>query len=140
MTRALWMTLVPLLAADRPTSSVTVEVSGLASARGVVECVLWAGPDGFPTDTARAQAKVTARATTQRRATCTFAEVTAGTYAVSVWHDEDEDGVVNRGLFGIPTERYGWSNDPRPLMRAARFDEATFSVDGAPVVVKVTAR
>ena len=51
-----------------------------------------------------------------------------GTYAVGVLHDENRNGRIDTGLFGIPTEGYGVSNNPRPRRRAARFGEATFTV------------
>ena len=40
----------------------------------------------------------------------------AGTYAIAVYHDEDSSGKINRGgLFGIPTEAVGFSNNPTIL-------------------------
>jgi len=39
-----------------------------------------------------------------------------GTYAVAIYHDEDSSGTINRGgLFGIPTEAVGFSNNPTIL-------------------------
>jgi uncharacterized protein (DUF2141 family) len=36
-----------------------------------------------------------------------------GTYAVAIYHDEDSSGTINRGgLFGIPSEAVGFSNNP----------------------------
>jgi uncharacterized protein (DUF2141 family) len=119
--------------------TVSVEVTGLASSRGVVECVLWAGPDGFPTDTARAQAKVQVKGLAGPSARCTFDAVPRGTYAVTMSHDENENGKVDKNFLGIPLERYGFSNNPRPFMRAPRFDEAAFVVSSAPVVLQLLA-
>lgn len=37
----------------------------------------------------------------------------AGTYAIAMYHDEDSSGTINRGgLFGIPSEAVGFSNNP----------------------------
>ncbi len=36
-----------------------------------------------------------------------------GLYAIAIYHDEDSSGKINRGgLFGIPTEAVGFSNNP----------------------------
>jgi uncharacterized protein (DUF2141 family) len=36
-----------------------------------------------------------------------------GNYAIAIYHDEDSSGTINRGgLFGIPTEAVGFSNNP----------------------------
>lgn len=49
-----------------------------------------------------------------------------GTYAVSVYHDEDGDRDFDRTLVGVPTEGFGFSNDAEtkiglPALSAARF-------------------
>jgi uncharacterized protein (DUF2141 family) len=51
-----------------------------------------------------------------------------GRYAASVLHDENRSGDMDRGLGGIPLEGYGVTNNPKPLLRAATFDEATFTL------------
>ena len=36
-----------------------------------------------------------------------------GTFAIAIYHDEDSSGTINRGgLFGIPSEAVGFSNNP----------------------------
>ena len=51
-----------------------------------------------------------------------------GRYAASVLHDENRSGEMNRGVAGIPLEGYGVTNNPKPKMRAATFNEATFTL------------
>jgi uncharacterized protein (DUF2141 family) len=52
----------------------------------------------------------------------------AGAYAIAIYHDEDSSGKINRGgLFGIPTEAVGFSNNPTilfgpPSLRSVRLD------------------
>lgn len=52
----------------------------------------------------------------------------AGAYAIAIYHDEDSSGKINRGgLFGIPTEAVGFSNNPTilfgpPSLRSVRID------------------
>ncbi len=52
----------------------------------------------------------------------------AGSYAIAIYHDEDSSGKINRGgLFGIPTEAVGFSNNPTilfgpPSLRSVRID------------------
>ena len=57
-------------------------------------------------------------------------ELPAGAYAVKVYQDLDEDGELDRGDFGVPSEPYGFSNDARstfgpPSWSAARFEVAS---------------
>lgn len=52
----------------------------------------------------------------------------AGSYAIAIYHDEDSSGTINRGgLFGIPSEAVGFSNNPTilfgpPSLRSVRID------------------
>lgn len=59
----------------------------------------------------------------------TFEGLEAGSYAVITFHDENADGDFNRNFMGMPEERYGFSNNPRPRFRAANWDEARFEVN-----------
>lgn len=62
--------------------------------------------------------------------TVTFDKVPPGKYAISAFLDENGDQDLNLGFFGKPTEKYGFSNNIRPAMRPAFFNEAAFDVDG----------
>jgi uncharacterized protein (DUF2141 family) len=57
-----------------------------------------------------------------------FADVAPGVYAAQAFHDETDQGVVHQGLFGIPRERLGFSNDAPVHFHAPRFKDAAFEV------------
>jgi len=65
-----------------------------------------------------------------------FADLAPGKYAIRLMHDENDNGKLDTNLVGMPTEGYGFSNNPR-VMRAAHFDEAVFEVpaDGAAITI-----
>ena len=65
-----------------------------------------------------------------------FADLKPGKYAIRLMHDENDNGKIDTNLVGMPTEGYGFSNNPR-VMRAAHFDEAVFEVpaDGAAITI-----
>ena len=54
--------------------------------------------------------------------------VEPGEYAVAVYHDENGNGVMDKRLFGIPKEPYGFSNNFRPVISVPRFSDCQFSV------------
>jgi uncharacterized protein (DUF2141 family) len=56
-----------------------------------------------------------------------FKDLEPGAYAVQVMHDENGNGQVDTNFLGIPTEGYGFSNNPN-VMRKAHYDEARFDV------------
>ncbi|QSE98895.1 DUF2141 domain-containing protein [Fulvivirga lutea] len=43
--------------------------------------------------------------------TVTFNNIPKGKYAVSIIHDENENGVLDTNFVGIPTESFGFSNN-----------------------------
>ncbi|MEO1392534.1 MAG: DUF2141 domain-containing protein [Cyanobacteria bacterium J06634_5] len=67
----------------------------------------------------------------------TFADIEPGTYAVSVMHDENTDGTLNTGIFGIPTEGFGFSQNPEIGTSAPEFSEAAIVVVGRETTTQV---
>jgi uncharacterized protein (DUF2141 family) len=63
----------------------------------------------------------------------------AGSYAVQVMHDENDNGKLDTNFMGLPVEGYGFSNNPQ-VMRRALFDEARFTITEAPAAIVVRLR
>jgi uncharacterized protein (DUF2141 family) len=53
----------------------------------------------------------------------------AGEYAIAMYHDANGNGKFDRGFMGWPIEKFGFSNDIRPKLRAPPFDKVKFTVD-----------
>ena len=49
-------------------------------------------------------------------------------YALCVFHDLDNNGKLDKGVFGNPIEPYGFSNNARRVFRMPKFSEAAFKV------------
>lgn len=60
--------------------------------------------------------------------TCTFQDLPEGTYAITVYHDEDDNGEMNRNWIGIPKEGYAFSNNFTSAFRPASFNDAAFQL------------
>lgn len=65
-----------------------------------------------------------------KKALCIFKAVPAGTYGISAFHDENNDGELDTNLVGYPTEEYCASNNARNLMSAPSFSDAKFEYRG----------
>jgi uncharacterized protein (DUF2141 family) len=63
-------------------------------------------------------------------AMCEFDGIPAGTYAVSVLHDENSDGKMDFNWMGMPTKGYGFSNDAKATLLPPSFDTASFGYNG----------
>jgi uncharacterized protein (DUF2141 family) len=51
-----------------------------------------------------------------------------GVYGLYATHDVNGDGQLNRGVMGMPTEPYGFSNDARGSTGPAEWKKAQFTV------------
>jgi uncharacterized protein (DUF2141 family) len=101
-------------------------VTGLRNRKGQLIFGVFKSADGFPKDGSKA---VVWQIRDVDGETMTFtASLPPGAYGASVLHDENRSGDMDLGLGGIPTEGYGVTNNPKPLFRAATFQEATFTL------------
>ena len=63
-----------------------------------------------------------------------------GRYAVAVYHDLNENGILDKNFIGIPKEPYGFSQNFRPRFSPPTFNDCAFSVsvEGGQISVKLT--
>ncbi len=63
-----------------------------------------------------------------------------GVYAVQSYLDENDDGTINRGLLGLPTEGIGFSNDAPMRFGPPSFDDAAVRLGPADGAVSLRLR
>lgn len=122
--------------AAAPATGLTVKVSGLRNSQGQLAVLVFDGAEGFPGDHRRAvrQAFIGLRDADgkprpESALSATFADLPSGSYAVSVLHDEDGDRRMRTGLFGIPREGIGASNNPAMRFGPPSFGDAKVEID-----------
>ena len=64
-----------------------------------------------------------------KEAKVVFENLQPGTYAISAFHDENDNEKLDSGFMGIPTEPYGFSNDAKGTFGPPSFDKAMVRVD-----------
>jgi uncharacterized protein (DUF2141 family) len=114
-----------------------VEVVGMRNDKGQISCSLYSTADGFPKKGEKAVAHIVTPIS-EREAVCQFPGIAPGTYAVSVFHDENSNGKLDTNFLGIPREGVGASNDARGHMGPPKFDVAAFQFAGGRLSLKVT--
>ena len=135
----LWAPFRSLSAQTKDTATLAVRVTGARNTKGKIGVTLFQNAEGFPDDVSKAmrQQSVEIDAKTMS-AQVTFKDIPQGTYAVSVLHDENGNGKMDKNLLGIPKEGYGASNNPKKKRRAPTFDEAKFSLNSSEQTVEIT--
>ena len=71
------------------------------------------------------------------RAILVFRGLTPGEYAVSVIYDEDMNGELDTGLFRIPTEKIGFSNNASSRFGPASFEDAKFFLSSTNTAITI---
>lgn len=106
-------------------ATVHVFVPNARAVRGIIHVDVCSAADFLKLCPYSAEAKVTPGGTE-----IVVQNVPLGHYAVQLFHDENGNHKVDRGLFGIPKEGVGFSNNFRISTRAPRFSDAEFTVGG----------
>jgi uncharacterized protein (DUF2141 family) len=118
-------------------NTIRVEIGGLRNNSGRVLCALYASADGFPKKSEKAVARLSSPIL-DRKALCEFSPAAPGSYAVSVFHDENSNGKLDTNLMGIPREGVGASNGARGHFGPPKFEDAAFQFAGGHLDLKVT--
>ncbi len=65
----------------------------------------------------------------------TFTNIPDGVYAVSVYHDENDNGEIDLLMGIFPKEDTGTSNNPNTVMGPPKWEDAKFEVKNGELVV-----
>ncbi|MGH8076158.1 MAG: DUF2141 domain-containing protein [Lysobacter sp.] len=115
-----------------------IELENVRAQQGVVQVVLLGSADAWD-GKAKPAGFVGAPPDGDSTLSLSIADLAPGSYAVRVMHDENGNGKLDTNMVGMPTEGYGFSNNPR-VMRAATFEEARFEVPEAGTSVRIVLR
>lgn len=63
------------------------------------------------------------------KVTIVFDDLKAGKYAISIIHDENDNGEVDKKAFGIPKEGLGFSNNAMGKFGPPSFEESSFTLE-----------
>ena len=136
MTAALVLTPTPIRAQG---ATLVVNMTGFRNSNGQAAVAVFNAQEGFPSDAAKAVRKQLVRIE-NGRAIATFNDVPPGSYAVSVLHDENGNGVMDKSLLGKPKEGYGVSNNAKARgFSAPSYESATFSLQppGRDLIIQI---
>ena len=119
-------------------SEFAIDVHGVRSGDGRVYLAVH-GPatkDTFPPGEAVVEGlRAPARTGTMR---FVVQDLAPGRYALSAFHDENDNGELDTNLLGIPSEGYGFGNDAGAAFGPPSFEAAAVDVDAASSVTALT--
>jgi uncharacterized protein (DUF2141 family) len=123
-----------LLAQSGGKATLILKVTGLRSEKGQVKIAVfnssekWLGEQPIYSSTINVDSQTV---------TWRINDVPHGDYGVAVFHDENSNGKMDKNVFGIPLEPYGFSNNVRVTFGAPKWEEAKFTVKGSTAEVSI---
>jgi len=120
-----------------PALGIRVSIGRLRSDKGQVVCALFSSAAAFPKNPDKAVA-TTKSNISHGQAVCEFSGVDPGRYAISVFHDENSNGKLDRNFMGIPREGVGASNNAAGHFGPPRFNDAAFQYPGGELDLPIT--
>jgi uncharacterized protein (DUF2141 family) len=129
---------LPVVGGAAPVGTdVTALVTGLRSDKGKILACMTQRPDAFPGCANDPESKRLIVPANAPR--LSFGHVPEGRYAISLIHDENANGKLDKRLM-IPREGFGFSHDAPVVMGPPRFDSAAFPVGEAGEHLKIKMR
>ncbi|WP_414543426.1 DUF2141 domain-containing protein [Nostoc sp. CCY0012] len=116
--------------------SLTVEINGIKNQQGQVCVSIFGSSQGFPNDRDRVL-KRQCNKITDKSLQVTFDNLQAGSYAVAVIHDQNNDQTLNRNNLGMPIEGFGFSRNPEVRTSAPKFSDAAFLLAGPNTIIQI---
>ena len=111
-------------------NSIEVEIINFDSNKGAAFIGLYNTEDSFLENEYRGK-EVEIK---DKKAIFTFKDIPDGIYAVSVFHDEDDNGEITTNFLGIPKESYGASNNAKGTFGPPEWENAKFEVRNGEIV------
>jgi len=117
----------PALAHQTPTTcTLTVHIDGFRNQKGDAGLSIFNSADGWPENNDKAL-QHGGHPFTGTATTITL-QVPPGRYALVALHDENSNHKLDRNMFGIPKEGFGFSNNPKVVLSAPSFYTAAIPV------------
>jgi len=140
-TRALAATLLlPMLGGAAAPAPVELDIAlTLRNANGLVRLCLTERPTNFPADCKADPRAVRKTVAAARTMMVRIPGVAPGTYGLSLIHDENGNGKLDK-LGPVPTEGFGFSRNPAIRFGPPAFKDVSFPVSGEKTVQTVRVR
>lgn len=129
---------VPLQASEPATTSLRIELTGLASAQGNLYIAVYDSDDTWLGDETVLEQKVVIADARDGELVSAEMRLPPGDYALSIFHDSNNNGELDTNFIGIPKEPVALSNNARPKFGPPKYKDAVFTVGSEAVVQQIS--
>jgi uncharacterized protein (DUF2141 family) len=118
-------------------SEIVVNISGLKSDKGKCLLYLYNNKKGFPTDVDKAINTVNG-SILNGKSTLVLKNISDGEYAISVIHDENNNGKMDTNFLGMPKEGVGVSNNAKGHFGSPSYEDSKFQLTKKSLIINIT--
>jgi uncharacterized protein (DUF2141 family) len=118
--------LLPFISRGQATGSIRVTITGIEHENGTLYVGLFSEDDDFLKE---ASFEKDFPVLKKKEFHVHFENIPCGIYAISVYHDLDDNEKLDANFIGIPSEPVGFSNDYQPKMGPPKFKNAKFNLN-----------
>ena len=125
------------LAADERSGTLVIEIQGLQQATGNVYVAVYASESTWLGDEPVTTKKVAIADARDGDLVRSELQLPPGEYAISAFHDENDDGKLTTNLIGIPKEPIAVSNNAVGKFGPPKYKDAVFTLGAEPVIQRI---
>lgn len=119
-------------------SVVQIELTGLESAEGNLFIAVYDSKKTWLGDETVAQQKVVIADSREDGIVKAELQLPPGEYALSIFHDSNDNGELDANFIGIPKEPVALSNNARPKFGPPKYKDAVFELGADPVLQQIS--
>ena len=115
--------------------TITVQLTGFENDQGTVKLCVCRSEDEYT-----GKAKEFCTASTEIKSTkaeWVFEHMPYGSYSIKAFHDENGNSRLDKDFLGMPTERYGFSNNARGRFGPPTFASAAFTLNSPQLKIAI---
>ena len=116
--------------ASESTGILIVNINGFPSSEGFAMVALHDSKESYKGEAAAAIAKTQIKVIDQK-AQAIFGNMAYGGYGVSIFHDKNANGKMDKNAMGIPKEAYGFSNNAKGFFGKPDYKKVVFQLNSA---------
>jgi uncharacterized protein (DUF2141 family) len=120
-------------------TALRVEVTGLQSAQGNIYIAVYDSKDTWlGEETVLEKQVVIVEARSEDGLVSTELDLPPGEYALSIYHDTNDNGDLDTNFIGIPKEPVALSNNARPKFGPPKYKDAVFTLGEEPLTQRIS--
>lgn len=126
--RVIFLFIIMFFMNEAQAFTLTVKLDNLSSDKGLIQYLVFSDEKGFP-DKEEASVLKGSLPVSQIGTELSFPNLPKGTYAISLFHDENSNGKLDLNFLGIPKEDFGFSNNPKIFFGPPSFNKCSFELN-----------